>query len=60
MSGPNPNPLPCLMAHGYRGYATYQPASRFWAFQGIETGIFVMLAAVLLAVTFWVLNRRDA
>jgi hypothetical protein len=39
---------------------TYQPASRFWAFQGIETGIFVMLAAILLAVTFWVLKRRDA
>jgi len=62
MSGPNPNPnpLPCLMAHGYRGYVTYQPASRFWAFQGIEIGIFVMLAAILLAVTFWVLKRRDA
>ena len=60
MSGLKPNPLPCLMAHGYRGYVTYQPASRFWAFQGIETGIFVMLAAILLAVTFWVLRRRDA
>jgi hypothetical protein len=60
MLGANPNPLPCLAAHGYRGYVTYQPASRFWAFQGIETGIFVVLAAILLAVTFWVLNRRDA
>jgi hypothetical protein len=60
MSSPRPNPLPCLMAHGYRGYVTYQPASRFWAFQGIEAGIFVVLAAILLAVTFWVLRRRDA
>jgi hypothetical protein len=60
MLGANPNPLPCLAAHGYRGYVTYQPASRFWAFQGIETGVFVVLAAILLAVTFWVLNRRDA
>jgi hypothetical protein len=50
----------CLAAHGYRGYLAYQPASRFWAFQGIETGIFVVLAAVLLGVTFWVLRRRDA
>jgi hypothetical protein len=50
----------CMAAHGYRGYMTYQPASRFWAFQGIETGIFVVLAAVLLGVTFWVLKRRDA
>ena len=53
-------PVPCLAAHGYRGYLTYQPASRFWAFQGIETGIFLVLAAALLAVTFWVLQRRDA
>jgi hypothetical protein len=56
----NGSPLPCLAAHGYRGYVTYQPASRFWAFQGIEAGIFVVLAAALLAVTFWVLKRRDA
>jgi hypothetical protein len=52
--------LSCMSAHGYRGYLTYQPASRFWAFQGIETGIFVVLAAVLLGATFWVLKRRDA
>jgi ABC-2 family transporter protein len=26
----------------------YQPASRFWEFQGIETGIFVALAAILI------------
>ena len=49
-----------LAAHGYRGYLTYQPANRFWAFQGIETAIFLALAAALLGVTFWVLKRRDA
>jgi hypothetical protein len=60
-TGPNLNPvLSCMAAHGYRGYVTYQPASRFWAFQGIETGIFVVLAAALLGVTFLVLKRRDA
>lgn len=58
---PNPQaPLPCLAAHGYRGYVAFQPASRFWAFQCIEAGIFVVLAAILLGVTFWVLKRRDA
>jgi hypothetical protein len=41
-------------------YLTYQPASRFWAFQGIETGIYVVLAAVLFGVTFWVLKQQDA
>jgi hypothetical protein len=54
------NSAACLAAHGYRAYLTYQPASRFWAFQGIETGIFVVLAAALIGVTFWVLKRRDA
>jgi hypothetical protein len=59
----NPNPqavLPCLAAHGYQGSMTYQPASRFWAFQGIETAIFLILATVLIGVTFWALRRRDA
>ncbi len=53
--------FPCLAAHGYRGsFITYQPASRYWAFQGIETGIFVLLAAALIAVTAIVVLRRDA
>jgi hypothetical protein len=50
----------CAQAHGIRGYVTYQPASRYWAFQGIETGIFLLLAAVLIAVAFTVVSRRDA
>jgi hypothetical protein len=39
---------------------TYQPPSRFWVFQGIETGIFAVVAASLLAITFWGLKPRDA
>jgi hypothetical protein len=31
-----------------------------WAFQGIETGIFGLLAAGLLAVTAYALVHRDA
>lgn len=45
---------------GFRSFVTYQPASRFWAFQGIETGVFVILAATLLTVTAVTLIRRDA
>ncbi len=53
--------ISCLSAHGYRGFFTsYQPASRYWAFQGIETGVFVLLAAALIAVTAIVVLRRDA
>jgi hypothetical protein len=44
----------------FRGFVTYQPGNRYWAFQGIETGIFVVLAAALLLVTAVVLLRRDA
>jgi ABC-type transport system involved in multi-copper enzyme maturation permease subunit len=52
--------LSCMQVHGFRGFTTYQPASRYWAFQGIETGIFVALAAALLALAFIVVRRRDA
>ncbi len=51
---------PCLAAHGYHAFINYQPASRYWAFQGIETGIFVFLAAALIAVTAIAVTRRDA
>jgi hypothetical protein len=48
-----------LAQGGSRGLITYQPASRYWAFQGIETGIFVILAAALIAITAIVVLRRD-
>src|SRR5205814_4089283 len=35
---------------GAYDWQLYQPASRFWLFQYIETGIFVALAALLLYV----------
>ncbi len=52
--------LACIQSAGFRQYFTYQPGSRYWAFQGIESGIFVLLAAALLAVTFAIISRRDA
>ena len=44
----------------FRGFVTYQPAGRYWAFQGIEAGIFVLLSAILITVAAVVLLRRDA
>ena len=38
----------------------YQPAHRFWAFQGIETAIFLGLAILLLGVTIYWVQRRIA
>lgn len=61
-SGPHPTQhiLSCLANHGYAQYVTYQPATRYWPFQFIEAGIFVALAAALIAVAFAVISRRDA
>ena len=52
--------LACMARLGYHSFTTYQPGYRFWPFQFIETGIFVALAAALIAVTFLVVRRRDA
>ncbi len=37
---------------------TYQPSSRFWDFQGIETSIYLVLTLSLLALTAWWVDRR--
>jgi hypothetical protein len=50
----------CMQAHRWRGFATYQPGDRYWPFQGIETGIYVLLAAALIALAFVIIRRRDA
>jgi hypothetical protein len=50
----------CLRQAGYRQFLSYQPISRYWAFQGIETGIYLAVAAALIAITFYAVRRRDA
>jgi hypothetical protein len=50
----------CLADMGLKSVAKYQPASRYWSFQWIESGIFIALAAVLIVVTVLVVRRRDA
>jgi hypothetical protein len=41
-----------------RQLVTYQPASRFWELQIMETGIFVLLALLLAGFCAWRLSRR--
>jgi hypothetical protein len=51
----------CLTALGklhLQQMVTYQPASRYWALQWAETGIFVALALVLAGFCFWWIRRR--
>lgn len=58
MSAPKAQVERCLGTHHVFNLAVYQPASRFWLFQGMEAAIFVGLAALLLgAATWWLRNR---
>jgi hypothetical protein len=50
----------CLGRHGLHAVTTYQPDSRFWAFQGIESAIFVALAAICAGVAYLAVLHRDA
>ena len=47
-----------LAAMHLRQSVTYQPASRFWPLQCIETGIYLLLAAGLGGVCVWQVRRR--
>jgi hypothetical protein len=60
-NGTGQTPQQCMQADGYRGYyLAYQPADRFWLFQWIETGIYLAIAAVAVALTAWLVRRRLA
>jgi hypothetical protein len=50
----------CSVENGYRFVDTYQPLSRFWPFQLIESGIFLGLSIIVLAVAAWWILRRTA
>lgn len=51
----------CLAKHG-AGYnhAVYQPASRFWLFQGIETALFGGVALALILFAAWWIHERTS
>jgi hypothetical protein len=55
----------CLQSRGgaacignLRELLVYQPASRYWAFQGYETALFLGLALILGAFCFWWMRHR--
>jgi ABC-type transport system involved in multi-copper enzyme maturation permease subunit len=59
----SPSAVDCrsaLAAMHLRQSVTYQPASRFWPLQWIETGIYLVLAAGLGWACVWQVRRRRA
>lgn len=54
----HPALLDCLASDGIGIAVTYQPASRYWAFQWTETAMYVALALALAGYCFWRLRRR--
>jgi hypothetical protein len=66
-AGPGPNALAApkdlqgavaKLAQTYHALVTYQPAGRYWAFQGLETAVFAVLALVLAGICMWWVRRR--
>ncbi len=52
--------LRCVAAHGAYNHITYLPANRFWLVQGVESGIFLVLALALAIFTYWSVTTREA
>ena len=51
------DPHTYLVTLGWKRVISYQPGGRFWTFQLIEAGIFVALAALVVATTLWLVRR---
>jgi ABC-2 family transporter protein len=47
-----------LLSLGWRRAVTFQPGDRFWTFQAIEAGAFVLLALALGVASVWLVQRR--
>jgi ABC-type transport system involved in multi-copper enzyme maturation permease subunit len=52
------SPGPCMTGLGYKETITYQPASRYWPLQELETASYLALALVMTGICFWRLRRR--
>jgi len=44
----------------YHQVMTFQPASRYWAFQSYETAVFAFLGLILIGLCFWWIRKRTS
>jgi hypothetical protein len=49
-----------LTGHGYTLWQSVQPDSRFWQFQLIEGGWLLVVSAILIGGSVWLIRRRGA
>jgi hypothetical protein len=54
------DPQEYLISLGWRRAVSFQPAGRFWAFQAIEAGLFLALAALIVLATVRLVQRSPA
>jgi hypothetical protein len=50
----------CVRELDVQNVVTYQPGTRFWAFQFMESGILVAVAAVAIGLSFLAVQRRNS
>ena len=53
----NIDPQTYLVSLGWKRLISYQPAGRFWTFQILEGGLFLILAAAMMALAVWLVRR---
>ena len=51
---------PSCLPRNLFNHAVFQPAGRFWLFQGIETALFAGAAAVLILFAAWWIHERSS
>jgi len=49
-----------LLSLGWHRAVTFQPGSRFWVFQGVESAVFILLAAAIVLATVRLLQRTPS